>query len=162
MNGTDAKKPERIKTISIDKLVPFQTRAKTSDAHIDRLAELISEDVDLGPLIVFLDGGKFLVADGCHRLEAHKRLKRKSWRLMGKFPNNANGSISTVEPGFRTLKGARKSKFLRRVQLFLSHQPISNRPRSYQSRPPLRLRPRCRCNPQLPNQLRFGAVAVRP
>lgn len=67
---------ETIKMMPIEDISIYggtQTRASTNDDAIDSYAESIKGGQSFPPVEVFFDGAKYWLADGFHRLLAHKR-----------------------------------------------------------------------------------------
>jgi len=52
-------------------------REKLSEPTIDDYARVMKDGTELPPIVVFLDGAKYYLADGRHRLEATRRIGRK-------------------------------------------------------------------------------------
>lgn len=67
---------EAIKMMPIEDISIYggtQTRASTNDDAIDSYSESIKDGQSFPPIEVFFDGAKYWLADGFHRLLAHKR-----------------------------------------------------------------------------------------
>lgn len=61
--------------LEIDKIKidGIQSRVEISESTVSEYADAILEGAQFPPIIVFYDGGNFWLADGYHRLLAHKR-----------------------------------------------------------------------------------------
>lgn len=60
--------------IGVLKTDGLQTRAKLSHGDVGAYAQQMGDGVTFDPITVFFDGTDYYVADGFHRIEAHRRL----------------------------------------------------------------------------------------
>jgi len=58
--------------------VPVKRRATLVQARVDELAESMLKDGQTTPILVRLDGARFVLVEGLHRLEAAKALGEKT------------------------------------------------------------------------------------
>lgn len=83
-----------------------QSRAELNGAVVEEYADIIREGGKLPPVLVFYDGEKYWLADGFHRVEAHKRA--------GKDMVRADIRQGTREDAVWESCGANKAHGLRR------------------------------------------------
>ena len=64
-----------IKLTSLDLDPKTHTRTGIDPQKVDRFVELLQEGITLPPIVTYFDGETYWVADGYHRVSAHKKLE---------------------------------------------------------------------------------------
>jgi sulfiredoxin len=61
-----------------DIYVPIKRRATLEQKRVDEIAASMLDDGQLTPILVRADGGRFVLVEGLHRLEAARALGEKT------------------------------------------------------------------------------------
>lgn len=73
----DTPMPERMPVADVEDIQLFTMRTVLDDHHVERLASALRDDADdLLPILVLRRGGRVILVDGRHRMEAYKVARR--------------------------------------------------------------------------------------
>ena len=104
----------------------LQSRSAMNEMAIREYQEAIETSLELPPIVVFHDSQKYYIADGWHRLEAHKRAGRD--RISADIRNGSHRDAFLHALSANATHGLRRSQADKRraVQMALDDSEIGN------------------------------------
>lgn len=104
---------------------------EADERHVRFLQSLISEGVELEPVVVFDDGEKKWLSDGLHRLTARRQLERPTIRAYVRRGSRRDATLfaikSNVKHGKRLTKAQQKANLIKLWELYPDLRELSSK-----------------------------------